>query len=192
MRGTFSEASHRAGARGRAWLRREPLLARCGPGYPRGRRLSGLPADAPAELHGLALLLAPVEDSLEPGRERHEQREEDHQAEAEERDDLVVRLAVEALAVVAGEGGGRRDQPDREEDEGSEPPHGGRTIPCRTAWPSPSFASSRSRRAAGTSTSTTTSTTRSGSTVSCSPRSSIRPITVSSRTRSHWTATRWT
>ena len=71
--------------------------------------------------------------------------------------DLVVGLAVEALAVVAREGGGGRDQPGREEEEGSQLPHAGGTIPCRSEWPIPSSASSRSRREAATSTSTTTS-----------------------------------
>src|SRR4029453_13693257 len=97
----------------------------------RGRVVSGvLPADALAELHGLTLLLAPVERRLERGGEDHEEREEDHDAEREVGDDLVVRLPVEALAVVAGEGGGGWYQPGREHEDGSQLPHSGGTIPC--------------------------------------------------------------
>src|SRR4051794_15967126 len=173
---------------------RYTLLARRGPGSSRGRFVSkgGLPADALTELHGLALLLAAVERRLEPRGEDHEQREEDHHAEAEEGDDLVVRLPVEALAVVAGEGRRGGNQPGREDEERSELAHARGTIPCRAEWPIPSSASSRSRREAATSTSTTTSREGSGSTAFSSRRSSIPPITASSRTRSRSTATRST
>src|SRR4051812_2125171 len=173
---------------------RYTLLARRGPGSSRGRFVSkgGLPADALTELHGLALLLAPVEDRLEPRGEDHEHREEDHHAEREEGDDLVVRLPVEALAVVAREGGRCRDQPGRENEDGSQLPHGIRTIPCRLAWPIPSTASSRSRREAATSTSSTTRRGRSSSTAFCSRRWSTRRTTGSCRTRCRSTAIRWT
>src|SRR3954451_4700660 len=154
-------------------------------------RDEGLPADALAELHGLALLLAPVQDGLEPRRERDEQREEHHHAEREEGDDLVVRLSIQTLAVVTREGGGGGDQPGRENEDGSELPHAKVTIPCRLAWPIPSTASSRPRSAAATSTSATTRPDRSSSTGSSSRRWCTRPTTASFRTRSRSTATPW-
>src|SRR5688500_4884006 len=173
---------------------REPLLARRGPGSTGVVSFQGrlLPADAPAQLDGLPLLLAAVEHGLEPGGQDHEHGEEHHYAEREEGDDLVVRLPPEALAVVAGDGGGGWDQPGREHEQGSHLAHGRGTIPCRPRWPSPFSASSRSRRGAATSTSGITSTTRSGSTASSSRRRSIRPTTGSFPTRCPSTAIRST
>src|SRR5215207_1242429 len=126
MTGTFSETSH-AGGRIAASIgvAETPLLARRGPGIPGVALFTApeLPADALAQLHGLPLLLAPLEHGLQPGGEDHEHREEDHHAEAEEGDDPVVRLSVEALAVVAREGGGGRDQPGRENEDWSQLAH---------------------------------------------------------------------
>src|SRR3954470_9350222 len=58
-----------------------------------------LPADAAAQLGGLALILALLEVALEGGEEHDDQREEHDQAERGEGDHLVVGLAEESLAV---------------------------------------------------------------------------------------------
>ena len=85
-----------------------------------------LPADALAELDGLALLLAPVERALDPGGHDYEHREEDDDAQREEGDDFVVGLSHEPFAVVAGVGGGRRNEPGREHENWCQEPHSGR------------------------------------------------------------------
>ena len=83
--------------------------------------------DARARRHGVSLppvrrrrylrLLAPLEQVLADAQHDHERREEDHQAEAEVRDDLVVGLAVEALAALGRQrraaSAGRRRQADQ-------------------------------------------------------------------------------
>src|SRR5215210_6900597 len=86
-------------------------------------RVRWLPADALAQLDCLALLLAPLERSLDPGGNHHEDREEDDQTEREEGDDAVVGLAPEALAVVAGVGTGGRHEPGREHENWRQEPH---------------------------------------------------------------------
>ena len=127
MRGTFSEASHRAGARGRASAvqRTPPRTAR--PRLPPGAvAFQGLPADALAELRGLALLLALLERRLEPGRERSRRREEDHHAEREERDDLSLVSPERPSPLSPAKAVARRDQPGREERaRGAQLPHAG-------------------------------------------------------------------
>src|SRR5829696_4691830 len=159
---TFSDCSHGGAGASRASRVQIPPRTNVAPAPRRGRvvgRGDALPADALAQLDGLALLLAAVERSLDPRGHDHEHREEDHEAEREERDDAVVGLSDEPLAVVAGVGGGRWNEPGREHENWCQKPHSGVTIPCRSLWPSPSSASWRSRREAATSTSTTTSTT---------------------------------
>ena len=72
------------------------------PALVRGGDLLGLDQSPAAAYRYQALLLALVEQVLGEAQHEHQQREEDHQAEAEVRDDLVVGLAVEALAALAG------------------------------------------------------------------------------------------
>src|SRR4051812_26247654 len=164
----------------------------------RGRAFSGgrrLPADPAAQLQCLALVLALLEPTLDHRAEDHDEREEADQPEREEGDHLVVGLAVDALAVVAGERRGGKREP---ENEGGERQHPHPVeLYCAgyraRQWPtSRSPASSRSPRGAGTSTSGTTSARPWCSTAFSSPRSSTRRITASSRRRSAWTATRST
>src|ERR671924_1594237 len=118
--GTSQPLHTRVGTRGQ-YPRSRSLLARVAPVPPGPRCFCGLlPADSPAELGRLALLLALLEPPLEGGKEDHRYREEHHHAKREEGDDPVVGLADEALAVVAGE---ERDL--------VEEPHAQRTIPGR-------------------------------------------------------------
>src|SRR6187399_1595878 len=96
---------------------------------------SRLPADAPAQLRRLALLLALIQRRLEDRQDDHEHREEADHAEREERDQLVVGLADEPLTVVTGEGGRGRREPERKRERRRPKPHGASTIPCRAEWP---------------------------------------------------------
>src|SRR5215207_4374109 len=127
----FSDCSHRDLRRAPAWSvqipprARSPVPTGLRPFWGAPRRL---PADALAQLGRLALFLAAVEGLLEERQQRDEHREGDDQAEAEERDDAVVGLSDETLAVVARQRGGGEQQPSREGNEG-DPTHASGTIP---------------------------------------------------------------
>src|SRR3954469_1289121 len=93
----------RRGARGHERGGICTCIVRKWPGSDVKRLRSRLPADAPADLERLALFLAPLQEALEDRQERDQQGEAHHQPEREEGDDLVVRLAVQALAVIGGQ-----------------------------------------------------------------------------------------
>src|SRR3954467_2703077 len=62
------------------------------------RLRSRLPADAPADLERLALLLAPLQRALKDRQERDQQGKAQPQPEGKEGDPFVVGLAVQPLA----------------------------------------------------------------------------------------------
>src|SRR5215207_298738 len=166
-----SQPVHTSGGERRQHQQCRSLPGR-GPALPAGAAGSSgalrLPADPPAQLRRLALLLALLEQRLERGGQDHEGDEEHDQAERDERDDLVVGLSDDALAVVRGVSRSRQQEGQDRGRQGES--HACPTIPCAPWRTIPSPASWRSPRGAATSTSGTTS-----GTLWCSTASSSHP-----------------
>src|SRR5437764_789013 len=111
-RGLRSRAARREGGNPR---RASIFGARLNAGVKVG---AALPADALAHPSRLPRLLAALERRLDQRANDHDEREEAHEAEAEEGDDLVVGLPDEALAVLRERGSGQRQLGKQDGDEG--------------------------------------------------------------------------